>query len=188
MNIKFDNITLRAIELDDLELLREMANDSEIERLVMGFSYPLSKISQQKWYEAVLSDSSNQKWIVEYQNSAVGVIYLSTIDWKNRVAKVGIKLHSLAPKKNGIGTLALQALEEFAFGHMQLHRLETTILDSNEISIKLFTRAGWEKEGTLREAFYNSFQYHDVYLYGLLFNKYLELSKSSNHYSKLIEI
>ena len=50
MNIKGKIVTLRAVELEDMELLRGMLNDPEMEKAVVGWSFPVSKYSQQKWY------------------------------------------------------------------------------------------------------------------------------------------
>ena len=48
MNIKGKIVTLRAVELEDMELLRGMLNDPEMEKAVVGWSFPVSKYSQQK--------------------------------------------------------------------------------------------------------------------------------------------
>lgn len=37
--------------MEDCEILKEMFNDPEIEDLVVGWAFPLSKYSQEKWYE-----------------------------------------------------------------------------------------------------------------------------------------
>lgn len=172
MNIISNAIILRAIENDDLEFLRQMMNDPELETSVLGFAFPISKSAQQRWYENILCDSDNQRWIIEYDEKAVGAIYLSQIDWKNRHAKVGIKLHQTAPKHIGIGYNSLLALEEYVFGQMQFFRLEASILCSNTYSIKLFEKLGWTREGLLRKVYFHSFNYHDVYIYSLLFPDY----------------
>lgn len=36
-------VKLRALETEDMELLRETVNDPEVERLVGGWSFPVSK-------------------------------------------------------------------------------------------------------------------------------------------------
>ena len=43
MNIKGKFVTLRAIEREDLELMIEMLNDPEIESLVTGWEFTISK-------------------------------------------------------------------------------------------------------------------------------------------------
>ena len=51
MNIHGKKVVLRAMELEDCELVREMFNDPEIEDLVVGWAFPLSSYSQKKWFE-----------------------------------------------------------------------------------------------------------------------------------------
>ncbi|MCC5909795.1 MAG: hypothetical protein JJT76_05100 [Clostridiaceae bacterium] len=46
MNLKGKIVTLRAIEEEDLEMLRDIINDPEVERLVVGWSLPISKAQQ----------------------------------------------------------------------------------------------------------------------------------------------
>jgi len=168
MKIIKNNIVLRAIEPEDLEMLRDMINDEEIEESVLGFSYPISKVEQQNWYERVLKDDLNKKWIIEVNSVGVGVVHLSDIDWRNRSAQIGIKLHSSTRKQSGIGYASLLALQEFAFGVMQLVRLQVKICDTNLPSIHLFTKLGWKKEGVLRKAYFYKYKYHDVCIYSML--------------------
>ena len=64
MNIYGKKVILRAMEIEDCELVREMFNDPEIEDLVVGWSFPLSKYSQKKWYEEHYNDK-NFRFIIE---------------------------------------------------------------------------------------------------------------------------
>ena len=50
MNIKGKKVFLRALEIEDMEFLRAMINDGEMEHNVIGWSFPVSKYEQQKWY------------------------------------------------------------------------------------------------------------------------------------------
>ena len=59
MNINGKVVTLRAIERDDLELMRQMLNDPEIENLVVGWAFPVSKYQQEQWYEKNINDKNN---------------------------------------------------------------------------------------------------------------------------------
>lgn len=51
MNIKGKKVTLRAMEKQDCEMVREMFNDPEIENLVVGWAFPVSSYAQEKWFE-----------------------------------------------------------------------------------------------------------------------------------------
>ena len=49
MNIKGKLVTLRAIEMSDEKLLRDMLNDPYIEKMVVGWAYPVSKLQQENY-------------------------------------------------------------------------------------------------------------------------------------------
>lgn len=42
MILKGEKVILRAIEREDQEFLKEMINDPELEKLVVGWSFPVS--------------------------------------------------------------------------------------------------------------------------------------------------
>ena len=48
MNIFGDKVVLRAIELYDLDLLLNLINDPDTEKMLGGNSFPISKESQKK--------------------------------------------------------------------------------------------------------------------------------------------
>ena len=50
MILKGKFVTLRPIEAEDLEFIRTMLNDPWFERMIIGWSYPISKKDQEAWY------------------------------------------------------------------------------------------------------------------------------------------
>ena len=65
MNIKGKNVTLRAIEREDLDLMRDMFNDEEIEQLVVGWAFPISRYQQQAWFENNIQNKNHLRLIIE---------------------------------------------------------------------------------------------------------------------------
>jgi len=63
--IKYEDITLRAIEESDLELLKAMINDPEIENMTGGYSYPVSTYQQKKWFESILDRQDELRLIID---------------------------------------------------------------------------------------------------------------------------
>ena len=56
MNLKGEKVFLRAIEKEDMEFLREMINNPELERNVVGWSFPISKYEQERWFESQIQN------------------------------------------------------------------------------------------------------------------------------------
>ena len=165
MNIIGRSLILRAIEDSDKIFLLEMVNDPQIEAMIGGWAWPISLNEQEAWIIKERSNTSTQRFVIEIAEKPVGLVILANIDWKNRCAFTGIKLHPSAPRNKGIGTDAMLTLQKYAFTELQLHRLETTWLEYNKASEKLHIKCGWTIEGLARLAVFKQGKYHNL-VYG----------------------
>ena len=174
MTIKGNNVTLRFIEPKDLESIREMTNDPEQAYMIGGWSFPAAVKHQEDWYQRVLSDKNNLRLSIDYEGEFVGLVTLTSIDWKNKRAESGIRLSLAAPKRKGIATDALNSILRYAFQELNLNRVYATVLDHNEASLRLHARCGYVVEGTLRKSVYKRGEYHDEIQLAILKNDYLK--------------
>lgn len=176
MMIYGEQIKLRAMELEDMVYYAEMLNDPEISEMVVGWSFPVSERAQLQWFDRAILDKNNIRLtIVNKKNDEVlGMVTLSSIDWQNRVATHGIKLHRLCPKNKGIGTDAVKTLMRYAFEEVNLNRLESTIIDYNIASEKLYLKCGWRIEGEKKEAIFRKGSYHNLKIIGITSQDYFE--------------
>lgn len=185
MNIKGKFVTLRAIEREDLELLKEMLNDPEIENLVVGWSFPVSKYQQDIWYEKNINNDTNLRFIIETPiDGAVGMATLVNIDWKNRKATHGIKLSKGEFRAKGIGTDSVMSVMRYAFDELQLNRLDGGWFEDNLGSQKLYMKCGWKIEGKRRQYIFKSGAYRDLMIVGILREEYYKLIKESNYWGE----
>ena len=174
MSIMGKKIYLRAMELEDMEMYRDMINDEEVSRMVVGWSFPVSKKEQLDWYNCVVSDVNKRFTVCRKENNqAVGMVTLTNIDLVNRSAFHGIKLHPSCPKRTGVGTDAVMTLMEYAFNHINLNRLDGKWLLYNIASKKLYEKCGWHEEGIKRQAIFRNGEYHDLAISGILKEEYL---------------
>lgn len=176
MNIRGKKVLLRAIELEDMEFLRNMINDEEMEHNVIGWSFPVSRYEQQKWFENTIQNKNNLRFIIEAEGKSIGLATLTSIDWKNRKACHGVKLFSDNIKGKGYGTDAVITIMKYAFEELQLNRLYSTILEYNEPSRKLYKKCGWVEEGIIRKSIFKKNMYHNEIMIGILKEDY-ELSR-----------
>ena len=184
MNIKGKVVTLRAIEESDMDLLKNMLNDEEIERLVGGWAFPISSYQQRKWYEDNINNNKNVRFIIETkEDGAIGLATLTNIDWKNRVAFHGIKLANKKYRARGIGTDSVMAIMRYAFNELQLNRLDGAIIEYNEGSKKLYCeKCGWKVEGIQRKKIFKSGRYYNRIIVGILKEDYEELTENNNYW------
>jgi RimJ/RimL family protein N-acetyltransferase len=186
MNIKGKIVTLRAMEIEDQEMLRETINDPEIEKMIGGYSFPLSKEQQLNWFRSNLNNHNNIRLIIETaEDGAVGFANIVNIDWKNRTAFHGLKIANKKFRARGIGTDTVMAIMKYAFEELQLNRLDSTIIEYNEPSRRLYCdKCGWMVEGVRRKAVFKSNEYHDELIVGILREEYFELLKKNNYWNK----
>lgn len=186
MNIYGQSIFLRSVEKKDAEKLMLTINDPETERMVGGWGYPASSEDQLIWIENINNDTNNKRWIIEAIDTgeSVGLVNLLNIDWKNRCAFHGIKLWSDAPKRKGYATDATMTLMYYAFEQLGMNRMEGSIVEYNEPSLRLYTKCGFQIEGTKRRYLFKDNKYYDQYLIGILREEYFEIKEKLGWHSK----
>lgn len=182
MNIYGRKVILRAMEPKDAGILREMFNDPKMEENVVGWAFPVSQYSQERWLETHFADEKDKRFMIETKEGvSIGAISLMHIDWKNRCAGHGLKIAAKEYRMQGIGTDAVMAIMRYTFDELNLHRLEGCILDNNAVSLALYTKCGWSREGVKREGIYKNGRFHDLIVVGILEQDYRALI-SKNHY------
>lgn len=182
MNIYGKKVMLRAMEIADCEMIREMFNDPVLENLVVGWAFPVSKYAQEQWFAKNFNDQKNFRFVIETpEEGAVGIATLTNIDWKNRSATHGIKLANKTFRSKGVGTDAVMAVMRYAFDELGLNRLDGSWFDENTASKNMYKKCGWIEEGVKRKCVYKQGEYRDLTIVGILATDYYALIEQ-NHY------
>lgn len=174
MNLKGEKVYLRAVEKEDMEFLRMMINNPEMEKSVVGWSFPVSKYEQEKWFENQIQNKNNIRYIIEVENEKIGLVTITNIDWKNRKACHGIKLCSDNVRSKGYGTDTVMTIMKYAFEELQLNKLYSTILEYNIASLNLYKKCGWTTDGILRESTFKGNKYVNEIAVSILKKEYEE--------------
>lgn len=177
MNLIGEKVILRALEMNDMEYLRNLINDPIFESQVVGTSFPVSTVTQNEWYQSQNNSNKNLKLAVEFEGKIVGLATIENIDWKNRTAFHGLKLGKESQGKK-LGYDVVNTVMKYVFEELQLNRLEGGMLESNERSIKLYLNCGWKKEGIFREYAFKNGKYLNYIPVAILKRDYDEYKKS----------
>lgn len=170
MNIQGNSVVLRAITMKDANLLMELINDAETEKMLGGSSYPVSLEEQEKWIGAQSGRTDVLRCIVALADNGegIGTVILSDIDPKNGVAQVHIKLDKNLGRGKGYGTDALNTIVSYAFNEMRLNCVYADVLEYNTVSQKLFEKCGFHRDGVLRSRVFKGGSYINVVSYSRL--------------------
>lgn len=169
MILKGKKVILRPIEFDDLEFIRSLINNPDIERTIVGWALPLSRKDEEKWYSSFSNTEKSIRYLIEdCQGNRVGLTGMANIDMKNGCAKMaGIRI-SPNVQSRGLATDAYMTIFNFAFNELRLHRIETSAFDDNIASLKFQEKLGAKREGIRREAVYKNGDYKNVVILGCL--------------------
>jgi RimJ/RimL family protein N-acetyltransferase len=109
------------------------------------------------------------KWGVARRtdDAIIGTVTLYNISLDHRRAEMGYAL-GRANWGQGYMQEALEALLEFSFGVLGLHRIEADVDPRNAASIRSLERLGFQREGYLRERWQVNGEIQDALFYGLL--------------------
>ncbi|MBM7553484.1 GNAT family N-acetyltransferase [Thalassobacillus pellis] len=121
-----------------------------------SFRYPLD-IKQLRDYleKANRSDSEILAYKVLHKESGkiIGHISLGRIERENRSARIGrVLVGEKAARGKGIGRQMIEEISKIAFEDLGMHRVSLGVFDFNQAAITCYERAGFKKEGLLRDA------------------------------------
>jgi diamine N-acetyltransferase len=166
-----EKVRLRPIERDDLPRFVEWFGDPEVRRHLLIY-LPFSLAQEERWFENLLERLERQTDVLLAIETADGVhignLGLHSIDWKNRSAEFGIAIGEKAYWGQGYGTDAVRALLDLAFREMNLHRVFLRVNVDNVRGIRCYEKAGFQREGTSRDAMFRDGAYHDQYVMSIL--------------------
>lgn len=160
-----DNISLRALEPEDLPFLYKIENDPLIWH-TSNSTMPYSRFFLKQYIETQQGDLYADKQLrliiseKETQES-VGIIDLFEFNPQHRRAELGIVIDEKY-RNRGYGQEAIALLLDYSFKHIHLHQVVAKVAITNETSIELFKRCGFVDIATLPEWMLTPTGYADV--------------------------
>lgn len=162
---------LRATRRDDLPRFVEWFSDPEVRRY-MDIYLPFSMEQEERWFEQLQRQLESREIVmltIETEEGArIGNISLFDIDWKDRHAELGITIGDKDHWNHGYGCDAIRAMLRLAFEEMNLHRVSLRVHEDNVRGIRCYEKAGFRREGTLRECVFREGTYLDMIVMSIL--------------------
>ncbi|WP_370123989.1 GNAT family N-acetyltransferase [Streptacidiphilus sp. MAP12-33] len=148
-----------------------MAQDADI-RIWNALTSVTDKETALAWCErwSDWNARASAQWCVldAAEGRLLGAISLFEIDTQHSAAEIGYRVAPWA-RGRGVGTAALRAVADWAFGELGLTRLQLLHALGNPASCRVATKAGFVLEGTLRSSYrYGDGELHDEHLHARL--------------------
>lgn len=149
MLLTSENISLRALEPSDLELLYYWENNPKVWEVSHTLA-PFSKFVLTQYLESQHLDIYASKQlrlvIIDKNKVPVGLIDLFDFEPKHKRAGIGI-LIDVAARGKGYAKEALIVMQDYCFNHLDLFQIYANIGCENKPSLTLFESLGFEKIG-----------------------------------------
>ncbi|MHA2390480.1 MAG: GNAT family N-acetyltransferase [Promethearchaeota archaeon] len=163
-----ERVKLGPIKREYIDSYLKWFNDPEITQYLVMFR-PLTRMMEEDWIENLKNRNDAIFFSIYLLNDThIGNCGLNAIDWKNRVAEVGITIGEKDYQGKGYGTEAMELLLEYGFNTVNLNRIQLRVYDFNVRAIKSYKNIGFIEEGRLRKAIFNKGEYHDLIMMSIL--------------------
>lgn len=164
-------IRLTALNPDDVHVITRWYHDSEFIRLMDSSpAYPRPQKKWEKWLNERHEEPNVYMFAIRPRDDdkLLGWLEMDDISWSNGTAWLGIGIGDAGERGKGYGGEAIQLLLDFAFGELNLHRVQLTVFAYNTRAIRLYEYLGFTREGIFREFLRRDGQRYDMFLYGML--------------------
>lgn len=168
----YREISLRALEPEDLELLYDWENDMA-NWLISNTVKPFSKFTLKRYLENSHKDiyeTGQVRLMIDHttDNKTIGTIDLFDYDPFHRRAGVGILIAVQKYRRKGFATMALECLINYSFKTLMLRQLYCSIMSNNKESMALFSKLGFKQAGIRKDWIRVADEYLDEHLFQLV--------------------
>ena len=165
-----DNLFLRNFELEDAQKIFALVDESrEFLQKYASAEQTLNDVEQmiRRACHRHRQDGFGFSTGLWFNETLLGSFSFNRIRWNTKRAEIGFWLGKPYSGK-GYASKALRAVLQYGFINLDLNRVEATTAIENLRSIRLLEKAGFQKEGILRQTLSLDGKWADECILGLL--------------------
>ena len=162
--IKVDYLLFRKPRIEDVADLLAVKNDDESALLLGGVHHQYTEQDIKNWIEFHNTQADEAVFVIEDTESGhvIGHAGIYKIDKRIRRAEYGILIGTKAARGRGWGTKITNAISEYGFSVLGLHKIKALVLKENLPSYYMFKKCGYVDEGVLKDENFKNDRYYDV--------------------------
>jgi RimJ/RimL family protein N-acetyltransferase len=158
-----NKIKLSKISFDDLAALKDLKDESWFGTHNVAI---VNSEDQENWFKGL--DSKKTLILSAMLNETkIGYYKLLNIDWVNRRYDMSYDVIA-GYRGKGYSSLILEAGIDFGFEILNMHRIDTEVLENNIASHRSLIKSGFIQEGVKRKAIYRCGDYLNSIILGIL--------------------
>lgn len=156
-------IYLRLMTEEDTERIVTWRNSDAVRR---NFIYQerFTKEGHEAWIHNMVNTGKVVQLIIcdLASDQPLGSVYIRDIDRQHRKAEYGIFIGETSARGRGVGTATAKLMLQYCFEEEKLHRIYLRALCENIQAIRSYERAGFQREGCLKEDVCIDGKYRDI--------------------------
>lgn len=156
-------IYLRPMTWDDTDLIVRWRNSDAV-RLNFIYQEPFTRGGHENWIRNMVETGKVIQMIIceTKDDTPLGSVYIRDIDRQHNKAEYGIFIGEESARGRGVGTAAARLMLEYCFREEKLHRVYLRAFASNARAIRSYEKAGFVREGLLRDDVCIEGEYRDI--------------------------
>lgn len=126
---------------------------------------PVTAEQNAVWAEASQKKENEINFIIETtaEKRPVGMISLTDIDMRSRKCEMGrVLIGERDCRGRGFGRQAVGLLLDYAFNHLNMHKIYCEVLADNSAAKTLYIHSGFKQDGLFKDHVYKKGAYRDV--------------------------
>lgn len=180
-SIETDRLLLTELRATDIPDIVQHASNERISEFTLNLPFPYSEKDAIYWINMAhqgFQKGTNVVFAIRLkpEHPFIGGIGL-TIDRRHKRGEIGYWIAE-PYWHNGFATEATKALLPYGFDLLDLNKFTASYFTGNPASGKVMRNCGMSKEGELKGHLYKNERFHDVIIYGLTRQQYLEQKHS----------
>jgi RimJ/RimL family protein N-acetyltransferase len=143
MKISRYGITLERLTADTIEMVRQWRNDRKIMRF-MFYKGEITPAMQQEWFQSI-NNEQNFFFLIYLDETPVGLINISSIDWENKTAYTGLFIYEDTYLGTDVPVMASLAMLDVFFLIFDLQLVYAKVKGSNKVAHNYNTTLGFNR-------------------------------------------
>ena len=146
MILKGKKVSLKSIQKEDIELIRQWRNSKDINQFYIFRGY-ISKEQQRQWFEKVTTSGRDYYFLVIVDDKPIGLSQIKNIDWDRREGETGMFIAKDEYKNSLISFEASYLLGRHFFHKLNLLKNKVQVLESNKTALRYIRSQGFKEVG-----------------------------------------
>jgi RimJ/RimL family protein N-acetyltransferase len=173
MNTGIEGILIREAIPSDADRLipyvNALADESDIYIALSPGEFNLTVEEEREILENYASSENSIFLVAEFEGEIIGILNCRGSSRKATQHSVTLGMSvSRAIRNRGVGSLLLEHVIHWAQKNPTVSRIELNVFVENDAAISLYSKYGFQIEGTRRRSIFRDGKYHDDHLMALL--------------------